>query len=164
MFFARMQCIPSTPITHSSMSISFTPKISPLILLIDDETMIRTQIRRFLEKEKYQIIEACNGVEGVDAYKRLRPDIVLIDGMMPIMDGFECCRHLQTLPGASHTPVIMITGLDDHASVDRAFDVGATDYVTKPIHWAVLRQRVRLLIYHSQLICQLEAANQPFNE
>jgi diguanylate cyclase (GGDEF)-like protein len=139
---------------------SFSAKTKPLILLIDDELIVRTQIRRFLERENYAIVEASNGQEGVDACKRLRPNMVLVDGMMPLMDGFECCAQLQALPGASHIPVLMITGLDDQTSVDRAFSAGASDYVTKPIHWAVLRQRVRLLIQKFQLLRQLEEANQ----
>jgi diguanylate cyclase (GGDEF)-like protein len=146
----------------TALSLPFMPKASPLILLIDDEKVVRTQIRRFLEKGSYQIVEATNGEEGLDACTRFQPDIVLLDGMMPVMDGFECCAHLQALPGADHTPVLMITGLDDQISVDRAFAAGATDYVTKPIHWAVLRQRVRRLIQQSQLLKQLETATKMF--
>ena len=149
-------------LTEAALSLPFMPKASPLILLIDDEKLVRTQIRRFLEKGSYQIVEATNGEEGIDACTRFQPDIVLLDGMMPVMDGFECCAHLQALPGADHTPVLMITGLDDQISVDRAFAAGATDYVTKPIHWAVLRQRVRRLIQQSQLLKQLETATKMF--
>lgn len=141
----------------------FMPKASPLILLVDDEKVTRTQIRRFLEKGSYQIIEASNGEEGIEACNRFQPDIVLLDGMMPVMDGFECCAQLQALPNADHTPVLMITSLDDQVSVDRAFAAGATDYVTKPIHWAVLRQRVRRLIQQSQLLKQLETATKLFH-
>jgi PleD family two-component response regulator len=93
---------------------------------------------------------------------------------MPVMDGFACCTQLQTFFGndspsgdrvaatqelecgmatyrsASRTPILMITVLDDPDSVERAFEVGATDYITKPIHWAVLRHRVRRLIQESR--------------
>jgi len=75
----------------------------------------------------------------------IHPDIILLDAMMPVMDGFTCCAKLKALPGGSH-PVLIITGLEDEASVDWAFEVGAIDYVTKPIHWPVLRQRVRRLL------------------
>jgi len=149
---------------YPNEALSAHPHRPPLILLIDDDPITRMQIRRFLEHENYQIAEASNGKEGIDAYQRLHPDMVLVDGVMPIMDGFECCAQLQTMPNADHTPVLMITGLDDQSSVDRAFAAGATDYVTKPIHWAVLRQRVRRLIQQSQLLQQLEAANQLFQE
>lgn len=154
-----MISLPNTTTASLTEAIPFTPKQSFLILLIDDDVLIRTQLRRFLEKEKYQVIEAGNGQEGLDAYQRLRPDLVLLDAVMPEMDGFECCAQLQTLPNAVYTPVLMITGLNDQQSVDRAFDAGAIDYVTKPIHWSVLRQRVSRLIQQSQLCQQLEAAN-----
>jgi diguanylate cyclase (GGDEF)-like protein len=80
--------------------------------------------------------------------------------MMPVMDGFTCCQHFQELTGGDTTPVLMITSLDDPDSVDRAFNVGATDYITKPIHWPVLRQRVRRLIEQYHLYQKLEFANQ----
>lgn len=137
-----------------------TPKTSPLILLIEDEVVMRTQMRMFLQKEKYQVIEAGNGQEGIDACKRLKPDMVLLDAVMPVMDGFACCAQIQSLPKSEFIPILMITGLGDSLSVDRAFDAGAIDYVTKPIHWPVLRQRVRRLIQQSQLLQELEVANQ----
>ena len=149
---------------YPNEALSARPHRSPLILLIDDDHITRMQIRRFLEHENYQIAEAGNGKEGIDAYQRLHPDMVLVDGVMPVMDGFECCTQLQTMPNADHTPILMITGLDDQSSVDRAFAAGAIDYVTKPIHWAVLRQRVRRLIQQSHLLQQLESANQVFQE
>jgi diguanylate cyclase (GGDEF)-like protein len=152
------------------MNLSFDPlsiaaidlaqsNVSPLILLIDDEKFTRTQIRLFLERSNYRIVEAGNGQEGLEKFKQLRPDLVLLDAVMPMMDGFECCAQLQRLPEVERRPVLMITGLDDQASVDRAFAAGAIDYVTKPIHWAVLRQRVRRLLQQAQLYQQLEAAN-----
>jgi diguanylate cyclase (GGDEF)-like protein len=132
----------------------------PLILLVDDDAVIRLRLRRFLEQEGYEVAEAQNGIEGLAAYSCLHPDIVLLDALMPEMDGFGCCMHLQRLPGGTRTPVLMITGLEDRESVDQAFEAGAVDFVTKPIHWAVLRQRVRRLIDQAQLQRQLEAANQ----
>lgn len=130
-----------------------------LILLVDDDPVMRMQLRLYLESEGYQIAEAKNGREGLAAFSHSRPDIVLLDAIMPDMDGFECCAQLQHELGDRHTPILMITGLDDQDSVDRAFRVGASDYVTKPVHWAVLRQRVRRLIQQAQLQGQLQAAN-----
>jgi CheY-like chemotaxis protein len=99
-----------------------------------------------MEEEGYQVVEANNGENCLAEFMRLQPDLVLLDAVMPVMDGFTCCSQLRTLPIAEHTPVLMITVLDDRESVDRAFTVGATDYVTKPIHWPVLRQRVTRLL------------------
>ncbi|MBN3924063.1 PleD family two-component system response regulator [Nostoc sp. NMS4] len=129
-----------------------------LVLIVDDEPFIRLVLRHFLEREGYQIAEAENGIEALTVFKQLHPDIVLLDAMMPNMDGFECCTQLE-LVNYKRIPVLMITGLEDQESVDRAFAVGAMDYVTKPIHWPVLRQRVKRLIQQSQLQQDLEAMN-----
>ncbi|MBW4612427.1 MAG: PleD family two-component system response regulator [Desmonostoc vinosum HA7617-LM4] len=131
-----------------------------IVLIVDDERFIRMQLRFFLEQEGYRIVEAENGREALAIFDQLHPDIVLLDAMMPDMDGFECCTQLQPLDGIKHTPVLMITGLGDQNSVDHAFAAGAIDYVTKPIHWPVLRQRVKRLIQQSQLQQKLETANQ----
>jgi PAS domain S-box-containing protein len=130
------------------MNISSTQKDSPLILVVDDDKFMRLQLRRAMEQAGYQVVEAADGEEGLAAYAKLHPDIVLLDALMPVMDGFTCCHrlHMQTDSHSTSTPVLMITSLDDQESVDRAFAAGAVDYITKPIHWAVLRQRVRRLI------------------
>jgi len=133
---------------------------SPFILVVDDDKSMRVLLRKFMEKEGYQVAEAKNGEECLALFQQQPPNLVLLDAMMPVMDGFTCCTKLQTLPGGNQTLVLMITGLEDQASVDRAFEAGATDYVTKPIHWAVLRQRVRRLLRELKLSQQLEQANQ----
>lgn len=130
-----------------------------LVLIVDDEPFIRMILRHFLEREGYQIAEAQNGIEAINVFKQLQPDIVLLDALMPDMDGFECCTQLELLDHNKHTPILMITGLEDQESVDRAFEVGAMDYITKPVHWPVLRQRVKRLIQQSQLQQKLEALN-----
>jgi diguanylate cyclase (GGDEF)-like protein len=135
------------------------PQEPSLILIVDDEPFIRAQLRLSLQYEGYRTVEAQDGREALSVFHQLQPDIVLLDALMPDMDGFECCTRLQLLDQSKHTPVLMITGLEDKESVDRAFDVGAIDYVTKPIHWPVLRQRVKRLIQQSHLQQKLEAAN-----
>lgn len=116
-----------------------------LILVVDDDDLIRMQLCNLMQQAGYQVAEASNGSEALAAYTHLHPEIVLIDAIMPVMDGFTCCTELQKLAGGA-TPILMITALDDQASVERAFAVGATDYITKPIQWEVLRQRVSRLI------------------
>lgn len=145
---------------NSDMNTDLDQRLSPLVLVVDDDAFMRLQLRRAMEKEGYQVVEATNGAQCLEDYSRLHPDIVLLDALMPVMNGFTCCAKLQALPGGDRTPVLMITGLEDEESVAQAFAAGATDYVTKPIHWAVLRQRVKRLIHQSQLYRQLESANQ----
>jgi diguanylate cyclase (GGDEF)-like protein len=139
------------------------PKISsskiPLILIVDDDLFMRKILVRYLERENYHVVEAENGMEALKTYQERQPDMILLDAIMPVLDGFECCSRLQKLPNGDHTPVLIITALEDRESVDHAYEVGASDYVTKPIHWAVLRQRVRRLLEQSNLRIQLESAN-----
>jgi PleD family two-component response regulator len=136
------------------------PEIPPRILVVDDDKSMRMLLRLALEQEGYQVIEAKDGETCLVAYKQHRPDAILLDAVMPAMDGFACCTQLQTLPGSDRTPVLMITVLDDPDSVDQAFEVGAADFITKPIQWAVLRHRVRRLLHQSQLYKQLEETQQ----
>ena len=138
-----------------------------LILIADDDPLMRFQLRRALEQEGHRVAEAKDGQECLDLYMQSQPDLVLLDALMPVMDGFDCCAQLQGLPVDLLAPVLMITGLGDTESIDRAFEVGATDYATKPFHWAVLRQRVHRLIQQfwlqqqqRLLQQQLEASNQ----
>jgi diguanylate cyclase (GGDEF)-like protein len=131
-----------------------------LILVVDDDLFMRKILVRYLERENYRVVEATNGMEALKLYQEHQPDMILLDAMMPVLDGFECCSRLQKLPNGDHTPILIITALEDRESVDRAYEVGASDYVTKPIHWAVLRQRVRRLLEQANLRQQLEAANQ----
>jgi len=128
-----------------------------VILVADDDPFIRHMLTRYLEHEGYQVVEAANGEVALDLYFRHLPDLVLLDALMPVLDGFEVCRQLQTM--SSLAPILMITGLEDEKSVDQAFEIGVADYVTKPINWAVLRQRVRRLILQHRLELQLREAN-----
>lgn len=122
----------------------------PLVLIVDDDKFTRLQIRRAIEQVGYRVAEASDGEQALAAYTQLNPDIVLLDALMPAMDGFVCCQQLQSLPGGDRTPILMITALEEQTAVDRAFAAGATDYITKPIHWAVLRQRVYRLLQAGQ--------------
>ncbi|QSJ18024.1 diguanylate cyclase [Nostoc sp. UHCC 0702] len=145
----------------------------PLILVVDDERTLRLVLHQAIKKEGYRVTEACNGQHCLDICQQQLPDLVLLDAMMPGLDGFNCCMQLQTLLGENCPPVLMITALDDQESVDRAFEVGATDYITKPIDWSVLSQRINRLLTskgammeHQQkiqreclLTAQVEAAN-----
>lgn len=127
----------------------------PLVLVVDDDNRTRMQLRQAMEQAGYRVVEASNGQVALAVFTQLQPDIVLLDAVMPVMDGLTCCRQLQSLPGGSHTPVLMITRLEDQESVELAFDAGATDFITKPIHIAVLSQRVRILLSASRTMEEL---------
>ena len=119
------------------------PKYEPLILIVDDDVTTSLILSKFWQKEGYRPISVHDGKEALEVCQKELPDIILMDAIMPEMDGFVCCQTLQERYTSYCPPILMITGLNDSESVDHAFAVGATDYVTKPFHWAVLRQRVR---------------------
>jgi diguanylate cyclase (GGDEF)-like protein len=116
------------------------------ILIVDDDRAMRMALRNVLEEGDYQIDEGVNGNQALAFCKRQMPDLVLMDAVMPVLDGFEACAHIRNLPEGGHTPVLIITALDDERSIDRAFSAGATDYIPKPVNFAVLRQRVARLL------------------
>ncbi len=135
----------------------------PRILVIDDDIVVRAKVSELLVQDGFEVILATNGNQGITAYQTYHPDLILVDAVMPILDGFDFCEQLKNL-GERLTPILMITSLDDDESVDRAFASGATDYLTKPVNLAILRQRVRNLIRQSHLIknqlTELQQANQ----
>lgn len=138
------------------MNVQLSPD-RPTILVVDDDRLTRLQLRRAMEQLGYQVTEAENGEQALAAYTQLQPDLVLLDALMPVMDGFTCCRKMRSHSYlGDRTPILIVTALEDSKSVDLAFDAGATDYITKPIHWAVLRQRVRYLLQTSQVLVQLQ--------
>ncbi|MGB5593132.1 MAG: response regulator [Crocosphaera sp.] len=136
-------------------SLNFEPE-APLIFIVDDDRTMRSLLRIAMEEEGYRVIEAKNGQQCLDEYGRWQPDIVLLDAIMPEMDGFTCCQKLRSLEDNCYLPILMITALDDQDSIEQAFAAGATDYITKPIFWSVLSQRVRHLLFTSQAFKQLQ--------
>lgn len=124
------------------MSEASLAKYKSKVLVVDDSKYMRLKLRQFLEQEGLTVIEAEDGDQAIAEFQINNPDLVLMDCVMPVTDGFAACSRLQQLPGGCNTPVIMITSLDDDNAVELAFTSGATDYITKPINWAVLRQRV----------------------
>ena len=118
----------------------------PLVLVADDDIFIRGMLKTLIEKQGYRVVVADEGVKALEEFQRCTPDLVLMDAVMPVMDGFKTCAELKKLKTGIDTPVIMITSLNDETSVNQAFEAGAVEYITKPIHWAVLRHRMTVII------------------
>ena len=122
----------------------------PVALIVDDDAMMRLLIRQSLERAGFACHEAPHGAAALERFGVVQPDIVLLDVMMPEMDGYELCARLRAHPSGTLVPVLMLTGLDDLESINRAYDVGATDFISKPINWGVLGHRVRYILRSSQ--------------
>ncbi len=122
----------------------------PRVLVVDDDPAMLLLARAALEREGYMVLEAESGPKALSMLAAESPDIVLLDVVMPGMDGFEVCRGLRKMAGKETTPVLMMTGLDDTDSIQRAYDVGATDFIMKPINWLILGHHVQYILRASR--------------
>ncbi len=141
-------------------STSSTP--APVVLIVDDDEDIREILRRLLNREPYTLIEAENGIAALAACQRSPVDLILLDIMMPVMDGLTTCAKIRELPDYERVPILMLTVLKDTVSINRAFEAGATDYLTKPIDSTILRPRVRHLLRVNQAEMRVRASEQKF--
>ncbi len=126
-----------------------------VILVVDDNALHRKAARGVLEVDGFKVEEAADGKEGLAAVERCRPDLVLLDVMMPELDGFEVCTRLRRNPDFENLPILMVTALHDAESITRAFDVGATNFVTKPINWALFSYHVKVMLRASRIETEL---------
>ena len=131
---------------------------SPLILIIDDEPTQRLLTRDCLEREGFRVVEAADGDTGLQLMRTDPPDAVLLDLMMPGRDGYSVCAEVRSDKLLQHIPIIMVTGRDDPAAVERSFYVQATDFITKPVLWALLPHRLRFVIRTSRMKDDLRVA------
>lgn len=123
----------------------------PHILIVDDDPAFRLTFREVLSAEGFSITEAGNGVEAATSVQRQRPDLILLDAVMPGIDGFDICRRFKQDPAVADVPVLMVTGLDDVESVNRAFQSGASGFTTKPVNYPILIQRMRFILRASEV-------------
>jgi PAS domain S-box-containing protein len=119
---------------------------SSTILVIDDDRMTREYLNALLEHDGYSVEMASNGAEGLEMAARLLPDVILLDVIMPGMDGFDVCRQLRTHPLLGEAPIILITALDDRQARLHGFDAGADDFISKPFDRMELRARIRTTV------------------
>lgn len=114
--------------------------------MVDDDVAMRFMVSEALQQLDFRVQEAGDGVQALEALEQDRFDIILLDAMMPNMDGYEFCAKLRATEGDMHTPVLMMTGLDDLAAIHRAFEVGATDFISKPLNYIILGYRVQYML------------------
>jgi len=127
----------------------------PLVLVVDDDLSLRLSIGAAMEKAGFQVIDAENGREGLALFQSRKPDLILLDVMMPEMDGFETCSAIRNLPDGKYTQILMVTGLDDVQSTERSFEVGANDFVAKPLNLMLLGHRGKYMLRAGQAFQEL---------
>ncbi|SDN91008.1 diguanylate cyclase (GGDEF) domain-containing protein [Janthinobacterium sp. OK676] len=139
-----------------------TAPLSPLrglVLVADDDPVMRLLMRQMLTQVGLDVIEAEDGVQALASYKHSGPDLVMLDVDMPAMDGFAVCRAIRHQEVGGTVPIIMVTGGDELEAVTRAYEVGATDFISKPINWPILGHRVLYVLRASDAIARLRIAD-----
>lgn len=129
------------------------------ILIVDDEPDIRELIEYNLKKEGYQVYTASNGQEGVTEAKRVLPDLIILDIMMPKMDGIEACRILRTMNEFKNTFMVFLTARSEEYSEIAGFNVGADDYIAKPIKPRALTSRINAILKRNIHSIEAEVEN-----
>lgn len=122
----------------------------PMILVVDDAPLMRRILVEVLGRFGYRVETTEDGQQAIDFFLTHRPDLILMDADMPILDGVTACARIRELPGAKYLPIIIVTAFVGRDWVDRAFAAGATDYVTKPVNWDVLRNRIQYILQAKQ--------------
>ena len=136
----------------------------PVVLVVDDNPQNLELIQAYLEDVECVTVPAYNGMEALDIAARQKPDLVLLDVMMPKMSGFEVCRRLKNDPGTSNIPIIMVTALSEFGDIERGIDCGTDDFVSKPVNRLELLTRVRTMLKLKHLTDTLQRTMAYLNE
>ena len=128
----------------------------PTILVVDDDQQNLELVQAYLEDIECETVAARDGIEALDLVAHAKPDLILLDVMMPKMSGFEVCRRLKNDPGTSNIPVIMVTALNEFGDIERGIDSGTDDFVSKPINKLELLTRIRTMLKLKHLTDRLQ--------
>ena len=142
-----------TPVV--SLTLDDLPE-QPKILLVDDDEVNLLLTSIALRERGFAITESTSGEDAIRKLGEWLPDVIVLDALMPGLDGFETCKRLRAMAGIESLPVLMLTGLDDDASITRAYEVGATDFFVKSTQWSLLSGRLRYLLRSSRTRLELE--------
>ena len=126
------------------------------ILIVDDNAQNLELLEAYLEDLECKTIPAYDGPEALDIVKSDKPDLILLDVMMPKMSGFEVCRKVKSDPATSHIPIIMVTALNEYGDMQRGVDCGTDDFVSKPVNKLELLTRVKTMLKLKHLTDKLE--------
>ncbi|MEE9322683.1 MAG: EAL domain-containing protein [Granulosicoccus sp.] len=118
----------------------------PIILHVDDDAASLMMAEGALEDAGFEVVQASDGMQAIDCFLAHDPDLIIMDAIMPKMDGFAAIAEIRGKSNGAHIPILMITGLDDLDSITRAYDEGATDFLTKPVNFYILPHRVQYML------------------
>ncbi|MGY8872289.1 MAG: two-component system response regulator [Pseudomonadales bacterium] len=129
--------------------------MSYTVLIVDDDPGIRMLMKYALQDKDLTIFEADSGDKALQVFQEVSPDIVLLDVSMPGMTGFECCKQLRSSAMGAQCAIVMVTALDKPQDIETAFEVGATDFMTKPLKWPLFNHRVRYILKANKTLLAL---------
>ncbi|MHC8308751.1 response regulator [Pseudomonas sp. GT1P32] len=132
-----------------------------VVLIVDDAPDNLAMLSDALNDAGYMVLVALDGLSALNRIERRRPDLILLDAMMPGLDGFETCRRIKTQPATADIPVLFMTALTESRHVVQGFEVGGSDYVTKPIQTDEVLARVAAHLRTSRILLSARAASQP---
>ena len=121
-------------------------KQKPLALVVDDDFSLRLSMRAALLKADFKVLEAEGGRQALEIFQSQKPDLILLDVIMPGMNGYETCTTIRKMPGGKYVQILMVTGLDDIESIELAFQAGANDFVSKPLNWLLLGHKAKYML------------------
>ncbi len=130
----------------------------PLILIADDDATQRLLVEEYLSEDGYRVSGTGDGLRALEKARQQRPDLMILDLMMPRLDGFDLLSRVRNDEALRDLPMLVVTGSDDTVSIERALDLGANDFMTKPIKWPSLEYRVKYLLRNSRLETELRNA------
>ena len=153
-------CAALSPSQKRPLAVPASTEKQGLILIVDDDASIRQSVRATLQGAGFEVSEADDGTTAIAVFKQYTPDLVMLDVNMPQMDGYTACTTLRNLESGIHTPILMMTGLEDIASINKAYDAGATDFITKPVNYPLLVYRIRYALRAKQTASALRASQE----
>lgn len=132
--------------------------VTPTILIVDDDTTIRIPLERALSNAGMKVVVARDGAEGFAKFLQFQPDIIVSDIQMPLKNGYDLCLEIRASEDGKLVPILMMTGSEGFESVEKSYEFGATDFITKPINYQVLVNRVRYMLRARQTFLELKSS------
>jgi len=140
------------------MVIPTTQRDRPIVLHVDDDVASLMMAEAALEDAGFDVVQAVDGIQAMACFLEHEPDLIIMDAVMPVLGGFEAINGIRQLDSGAYVPILMITGLDDLDSIARAYDKGATDFLTKPINFFILPHRIQYMMRSKLTADELRAS------
>jgi two-component system, HptB-dependent secretion and biofilm response regulator len=121
------------------------PDDSLTILIAEDSLLDRMLLATIVSRQGYRVLEACNGLEALGLFRLEQPDLVLMDAMMPIMDGFEAARRIKACTGEALVPIIFLTSLSEGEALARCLEAGGDDFIAKPYDRVIIEAKIKAM-------------------